>query len=91
MEEIKKKRNNRCRYHQVKARLMDCLDRGMTIRQCAEILGVSIPTLNRYKCCLSAECNRTFPTQDELRFIERQREHFAECSTGKKKRKKTSR
>ena len=70
-------KNNSCKYNLVKERLIQSLEAGMSARDCAAELGISIPTVNRYKCCLSAEFGKVFPVQDELRFIERQRVRFA--------------
>lgn len=71
-------KNNSCKYNLVKERLIQFLEAGMSARDCAHDLGISIPTVNRYKCCLSAEFGRAFPVQDELRFIERQRIKLAQ-------------
>ena len=70
-------KNNSCKYNLVKDRLIQSLEAGMSARDCAKDLGISIATVNRYKCCLSAELGKVFPVQDELRFIERQRIKFA--------------
>ena len=70
---IPKHRNNSCKYNLVKECLQKCLEDGKSARECAVELRISIPTVNRYKCCLSAELNRVFPVPEERRFIERQK------------------
>jgi len=84
--------NNACKYNLVKSRLIQCLEDGKSSRECAVDLRISIPTINRYKCILSAEFNKVFPVPEEKRFAERQRikaahiqETLAERAAEKKK------
>ncbi len=66
-------KNNSCKYNLVKDRLVQSLEAGKSARECAGELGISVATANRYKCCISTEFSKVFATQEELRFIERQR------------------
>jgi hypothetical protein len=66
-------KNNACKYNLVKDRLVQSLEAGKSARECAGELGISVATANRYKCCISTEFGKVFSTQEELRFIERQR------------------
>jgi hypothetical protein len=66
-------RNNSCKFNLVKSRLQKCLEDGLSSRECAADLRISIATVNRYKCCLSAELNRVFSVPGEKQFVERQK------------------
>ena len=65
--------NNACKYNLVKSRLLKCLEDGKSSRECAVDLRISIPTINRYKCILSAELGKPFIVPEEQKFAERQK------------------
>jgi len=65
--------NNACKYNLVKDRLLKCLEDGKSTRECAVDLRIAIPTINRYKCILSAEYNKVFSVPEEKQFADRQK------------------
>ena len=70
-------RNNSCKYNLVREKLLKCLEDGKSSHECAVDLRISIPTINRYKCCLSAELGKPFIVPEEKQFVERQKNKAA--------------
>jgi hypothetical protein len=70
-------KNNSCKYNLVREKLLKCLEDGKSSRECAVDLRISIPTINRYKCCLSAELGKPFIVPEEKQFVERQKNKAA--------------